>query len=397
MIDAAWWKAGLLRINAAFTLANAGYDSDVYFGYLEEQVPDYTLAAGVPVQVFLPINKKIVLDLSDNPQYVFYLDTERERGWNNVFQSRIHIAMERLYIRGGAEFSNIRQRLSPELNVNIRRKANRFEGLILWQASRVTSLAAVYGSTAYDFGDSQFDNIDLGERLTRREDFVDLITYFQPSPRIRFFLDGQYGTYTFEESAERNTQSYAVFGGFELFPREGELIPASRFQGRLRLGYLRFDARDPQLVDGEGLVGVVDLSLEIIRKTTIRGFFSREFQFSAYSEASFFASMNYGGGVTRMLSRRASISYNVAFGQSAYPEEAGGGGIPMVVRFRYTTHMGSLNLQLARNLTLAILGNLGRRVMSESGQARSRGFVGLNLTYGYPPADISTPVTGMGR
>jgi hypothetical protein len=29
----------LMRVNAAFTLTNAGYDSDVYYGYLDEAVP----------------------------------------------------------------------------------------------------------------------------------------------------------------------------------------------------------------------------------------------------------------------------------------------------------------------------------------------------------------------
>jgi hypothetical protein len=50
--------------------------------------PDFTLSAGVPIQILLPVSKKIVLDLTDYPQYMFYLDTERERGWNNVFQGR---------------------------------------------------------------------------------------------------------------------------------------------------------------------------------------------------------------------------------------------------------------------------------------------------------------------
>ena len=84
MVNAARIRLGELRLNAAFELTNAGYDSDVYYGYLEEAVPDYTFSAGLPVQVLLPLSKKVVLDVSDTPQYLFYLDTERERAWNNT-------------------------------------------------------------------------------------------------------------------------------------------------------------------------------------------------------------------------------------------------------------------------------------------------------------------------
>ena len=75
MVEAARWRFGTLRVNAAFSLSNAGYDSDVLYGYTAEPVPDYTLSAGSTVQVLLPLSKKVVLDIFDSPQYVFYLDT----------------------------------------------------------------------------------------------------------------------------------------------------------------------------------------------------------------------------------------------------------------------------------------------------------------------------------
>jgi hypothetical protein len=61
MVEAAKWRWGLLRVNAALELNNVGYDSDIYYGYLDEPVPDYTFSAGVPVQVLLPVSKRISL------------------------------------------------------------------------------------------------------------------------------------------------------------------------------------------------------------------------------------------------------------------------------------------------------------------------------------------------
>ena len=399
MVEAARWKFGLLRVNAALELTNAGYDSDVYYGYQDDPVPDFTLAAGVPIQVLIPASKTVVLDIYDYPQYVFYLDTERERGWNNTFRGQLHIALEKFYIQAGGGLANVRQRLSPELDVNYRLKTNSLDGLVLWQVSRQTSLAMVYGGADYDYGDDEFGGTSYAETMNRKENIVDLVAYLQPNPRVRFFLDGQYGTYAFKEevASERDAQSYGVFGGFEFIPREGELVPATRVQGRLSLGYMWFDMKDPQFVDGSGLAGTASLSAEILRRTTVRGFFTRGYQFSILSGASYYIGTNYGGGISRALSRRASISYDLTLGHTDYPEVEGGGGAPAGYPNRYTTHMGGLNIQLTRLLSVTFLATFARRVMDEDGLARNRNFIGLSLVYGYLPARMSTPVSGMPR
>ena len=87
MVEAAHWRSGPLRVNAALELTNAGYDSDIYFGYLNETWPDFTFSAALPVQLLLPLSKKVVLDLFESPQYVFYNTNENERGWNDLSTS----------------------------------------------------------------------------------------------------------------------------------------------------------------------------------------------------------------------------------------------------------------------------------------------------------------------
>ncbi|HSA95797.1 MAG TPA: hypothetical protein VLJ16_07090, partial [Acidobacteriota bacterium] len=63
MVDGARWRIGGLRINAAFTLDNAGYDSDIYYGFLQNaKVPDETFTAGAPVQLIVPLGKTVVLE-----------------------------------------------------------------------------------------------------------------------------------------------------------------------------------------------------------------------------------------------------------------------------------------------------------------------------------------------
>lgn len=399
MVDAARWKFGIFRVNAALELLNVGYDSDIFYGYLDHPVPDFTLSAGLPIQVLIPASKKIVIDLFDSPQYMFCLDTKSERGWNNTFRGRAHFALERFYFQAGGSMASVRRRLSPELDINIREKRSGLDGLILWQLSRQMSLALIYGNADYDYGDAEFGDTSLAEVLNRKESFIDTVAYVQPNARIRIFLDGQYGTYTFAQGAtgNRDARSYGLFGGLEFLPREGELVPAARVQGAVSLGYVRFDMMDPQFNDGTGLAGTVNLSAELLRRTTARVFFTRGFQFSIYSGATYYVGTTFGGGITRSLSRRTSLSYNLTFGRNDYPEDESGGGAPQVFHLRYTSHTAGLNLMLARNLALTLQGTIRTMTLDDTGQARNRNFIGLNLIYGYPPSGVAVPARASAR
>lgn len=401
MVESARWRIGLLRINGALAITNAGYDADVYYGYLDEPVPDFTLSAGIPVQVLIPLSGNLVVDITDQPQYLFFLDTERERAWNNRFRGQVHLALEKVYFQAGGGLSDVRNRLSPELDVQIREKTDDISGLVLWQASRSMSLALLYGSSVHDFRDEEFAGTDIAAALNRKENVFDFATYHQPNPRIRFFLSGQYGTYDFtaenDEGASRDAESYGILGGFDLIPREGELVEAAGIEGSLSLGYIRMDMKDPLFTDGSGLSGTVDLSVEVMRRTRLHGFFSRGFQFSVYSGASFYFATVYGGGFTRDLSRRAYLRYDLSFGRLDYPINEMNGNAPQGFYSRYMTHTGSLEFRLTRHLGLTFIATLGRRVLEETGLRQDRNFFGINLIYGSLPVRVSAPVRGTNR
>ena len=203
MVNAARIRLGALRLNASLELTNAGYDSDVYYGYLEEAVPDYTFSAGLPVQVLLPLSKKVVLDVSDTPQYLFYLDTERERAWNNSFQGSIHFALDEIYLQAGLESTNVRRRLSPELDVNVREKRDGLNGLALWQLSRMTSLALIYGGTEYSYTDAEFLGENISDRLEPPRGFL----------RFRHLRSAEPENENFRGRAIRNLQVHGYGSG----------------------------------------------------------------------------------------------------------------------------------------------------------------------------------------
>ena len=392
MVEAARWRLGVLRINAAFRLARTGYDSDIYYGFLPDRTPDVTSSASAPVQVLLPLSKKAVVDVSDSPEYVFYLDNRGQRTWNNTVYGRVHVALDKIYIQAGGGLANVRRRLSPELDLNIRQKTLNLSGLLLWQASKSTSLAVLYSGAQYQLEDVFFEGASLADRLNRNEEFLDLISYIQPSARVRLSLDGQYGSYEFRRSATglRNATSYGLFAGIELIPDLDDIEIIHGFQGAAAVGYMRIDQRDPGFKDGSGLVGNASVTARLSKRMTGQINFSRGFQFSVFSGASHYLSTNAGAGITRLLSRRASLSYSFSYGWTTYPDDTGS-----VARYyRYLTHGLSLDLQLGRNLSVAFLGNFGQRQSGRPIPVRDRFFAGISLVYGRMGGGMSAPARG---
>jgi hypothetical protein len=398
-VEATKWKVSWLLVNASLALNRAGYDSDIYYGYRENPIPDMTFSADIPIQVFAPLSKSIMLDLMDTPQYLFYLDTKSERAWNNVFQGHVHMALERLYFQVGGGLSNIRQRLSSELNINVRQRQGTLNGTLLWQASQATSFAIIYDKSKYDFGGDEFDATSLAETLNRKEDHLDVIAYLQPNSRLRLSLNGQYGEYFFKSASAKfkDSQSYGIFGGLNFVPQEGEARPIEPLQGSIGLGFKRLDITDPAFADGSGFVGTVSISSGLFRRTTGRVAFSRDYRFSFLANAAYYTSTSYGGGVTRSLSRRVSASYDISFDRGSYPEDETGDGTSPGVNVRYMTHLIGFYIRTARNMVISLEGTLGKRMLGEPALVRDRNFFCLSLVYGNPPRQVSSPVSSLGR
>ena len=399
MVESAMWRAGILRANAALLLRDLGYDSDIYYGYSGESAPNGIFSASAPFQLLYPLSKSVVLDLYDSPRYDFYLNTKSERAWNNTFLGQVHFALTKVYLRLGGELADNRQRLSQELDVNVREKTKRLDAFALWQASRETSLALIFDRQNFDYGDAEISGTSLAETLNRDVDSLEFVTFVQSDPRYRFFVDGQYENYVFTavSSQYKNTQSYALYGGFVSVIEEDSPNRVGRIEGSVRLGYMVFDVRDIGQPDGSGLVGDVDLTVGIFRLTNARVFYSKGFEFSIYSGATFFVQQSYGFGISRDFSRRTSLSYDLTFGRSSYPTTAADENPVSGVEYRFGTHRVSLSKAVARNLRISLAGTLGQRATSETSQVWHRYIIGLSLEYGTPPGPVSTPIGGLLR
>jgi hypothetical protein len=164
-------------------------------------------------------------------------------------------------------------------------------------------------------------------------------------------------------------------------------------RGGFKVGYIRLDVADPGLRDGSGFAGEADVSADLTNRTSVQLFLSRGFQFSVFSGATYYLSTIYRAGLTQSLSRRSTLSYDVSFGRASYPGE----GEALVPLDRYTTHSFSLSVRMARHLSVAFLGTLGRRARESGSLPSNRRFFGLSLAYGFPGSGLGSLVGELTR
>jgi hypothetical protein len=395
MVNMARWRAGAFRYNSVFRLDNAGYDSDIYFGSTANLVPDYTITAGPDISIFLPLKKRIVFDVSESPRYVFFFDTKRERALNNTFAGRVHFVFDRFYIQAGGGLIDAKQRLSTEVNLNARLKQDDLTGLVLWQASRETSFALQYRRSEFRYENLTSGDINIQGALNRRESFVNLSAYLQQHSKTRFYLDGEYGSFAFTEtiSGFKDARSYGLYGGVEFLPSAEGQGQTTGVSGRINLGYRRFDVLGHGAKDYSGLVGNTDVSIDIMRFTAIRAFFSRGPQFSAYSGLIYYLQTVYGVGLARSLSRKTTLTYDFSYGRNEYKggetigDEVSGNRLD-----KYMAHSIGLNFRLGRALGLNLMANLAKRDSAFAPRPTSRHyFIGFSLTYGYSSGGLTMP------
>ncbi len=376
---AAKWKLGRLRISPVFILADAGYDTNLYYGHAGEPVKDYTLTLGPGLTGYLPLSKKIIFEVYESPQYVYFNKTRHERTWNNYFSAKAHFALNRFFITIGRGLTDARQRWSTEVDIRPRRKQDSWDGLILWQATKKTSFMVQGTRMTFRYEDLAFGSFNIRDRLDRTEDRLGFRILYQMTYRTGLFLEAVYGDYRFAKSVSsfKNSRSYGLYGGFEF-------VPSGTVRGRINLGYKVLEPRDPRIARYKGLAGDSRVSIRLLRPLRIRLSYSRDIQFSVWYNSIYFLESRAGAGASLYVSRRIRLDYDYTDGRNRYPESQFiGPGVDIKRRDDYRIHSVGLYFRLKNNLGLGLVASRWKRDSNLIWEIDNRDFFGMNLIYDF--------------
>lgn len=387
------WKLGTVRAYRQFTLGNAGYDSDIYYGYYDTHYPDVSFNATPAFQWFVPLSKLVIFDSYQSLEGVFYFKNENERAFNFVTRNQVHFLSKKFYGKTGLNYSNVRQRFSPELLLHIRQEEISWDGLFLWQFSRSGAIAWQVRGARLNYRQPASDSLSIDRELNRNEYYADAFLYFQPGTRLRLYLNGQLGLYDFRyrESRFKDSRTYAGFGGIEFIPAAGS--ERTVFEGNFNIGYMYLDLKNRSLKDASNVVGSGNITLNVTRWLSLQADYSRDFNVSIYSSLLHYLQTTYGGGLRFTLSRRVTLSNHLGQGLTKYPfsQEEGLSG----PEYKFTTFMTNLGIRISREWQLNIFGTLNQRKIFPEDRQLKRQFIGFNLIFGSIPGENILPIPSL--
>jgi len=371
------WHFGPFRIQPSLVISNAGVDSNLYYS-TNEPIKDFTITAGPAGTVYVPIHRKFVLSAYGSPQYVWYSKTDRERTWNYYFNGAAQLSLKNVFFSLEGNYSDARERWNTEIDIRPRRKEEGYGGSVLVKAAWKTSFSLGYRTVKYDYESVVYgDSFDVRERLNRQESYANFSLFYQASTQRRFFLDFEYGQYEFDfaiQAAIGDSRSAAAYAGLDL-SRLGR-----RVRGRIRVGYKKFDIRNPEGVDYQGVVGDSQVSVRLAKPFVIRGSYVRDVRFSLWYDNPYYVESRPGAGVSLYLLRFLRLDYDYSVGRNRYPVVGGGG--PDVKRLDdFTIQSAGIYFRIKKTVAIGFIASWWARKSNLIAEDDKRTFFGLNLTY----------------
>lgn len=384
IVKTAVYKIGPFRVYPSLGVKDFGYDNNVYYES-ENQGPvsDYTLTIFSSVRLYYLFHRNVIISLRENPEYVHYFEVKRERGWNNILSPEIRILLLKRFVLSGSYLdSKIRYRVTSEFNARVYENRRGFKGSLFFETPRGTSLGLSGSSEEITYDDirSSLQDVSISRSLNRKEQEVNLESYYRILPESFVFFKGGYKEYNFIDSLYRwrDAYSYQAYSGIQ-FPILG------RIRGALALGYKKLTPRDANKQKFAGLIGDTSLNLRVSRFAFRVGFI-RDCYFSLSSNNIYFVENRYEAGISFYLTKFLRLDYDFGTARDGYPEidriVSPNGQIEEIKRRdSYQTHTAGFVIRIIKNTGVGLAINYWKRESNIFLENRDRIFFGGYLTY----------------
>jgi len=372
--ERATWKFGPFRLQPAILIKDAGYDSNIY--YHPEAISDFWLTAGPAANLYLMVKKRVIVHFFASPQYVFFLKTKRERTWNNYFNGDVSLSFNKILFTVGGSYNNARERWNYEIDIRPRRKEKGAFASVLYQKSSRVSFEGRVRRVDFDYESIEYNGVNIGERLSHREDYLSGRVYYGLNPRIRYFLEGEVGRFDFKNpDSSGDSRSQSLYTGFEF-------SPTGRIRGQIRIGYKKFDTLNSDLPDFKGLVGESSVNLILGKLLMLRGAYRRDVNFSIWSRSAYYVEQSWSAGPSIYVFRRKfRVDYTYSRTRNDYPVPEYPGA--ELRRDEYTLNSVAIYYRIGKTVGLGLSAGTWARKVNVFNWDASRKFIGLNLTYDF--------------
>ena len=381
------FQVGPFRLYPTIRIREIGYDDNVYRQEeSDEIISDFTATFSPEAEVFVLYKDWLILYLKENPEYVYFAKEERERSLNNRFNLgyKVHL-FNKLVFTGDFIYNFTRVRATSEFDVRANQVFIRYEGGLFYETPRETSFGITSSIQGYNYEDELIPGEDIyySRILNRTEADIRGEFYYRLRQNTFFFANFGYTDYDFkyDESKVKNSYSFDAIAGVR-FPIIGSI------RGSLALGYKNFVPRSGNQEHFYGVIGNASLEARI-RRFNFRAQFSKDVQFSFWTNNIFFVEYRYGGGLSFYVTRSIRLDYDYSNGDNRYhgevlirlPDES----YEIVQRSdNYNSHRLGIVFRVIRNTGLGLTLNSWERSSNDYRYGKRKSlFIGGYITYDF--------------
>lgn len=282
-------------------LKELGVDSNV-FNAAGEPESDFTFTAAPAADVWVPVARRALFQLTAGSDLVWYANFNSERSIDPQFAGRAEIYLRRITLFATSNYLNTRQRLNYEVDLRARHiERDSTAGVAVHLTPKFSVEAAGrLDDTRFD-ADASFDGVSLQRTLNQKTKGASLATRHQLTPLTTVVVRYEQVEDVFPFSPARDSKSFRVMPGVEFKPRA--LIKGSAY-----VGYRQFTPKATEtLPKFSGLVAQLGLSYTLLGSTSFGVSYARDLTYSYEELQPFFINNSVGASIRRALGRRFDV------------------------------------------------------------------------------------------
>jgi Putative beta-barrel porin 2 len=287
------FRAGFIRYTPSVLLTNLGVDTNV-FNELEDPKEDFTFALAPKTQFWSRLGPRALFFGSTGLDYQYFQEYDSQRSFGTSNVARVDVDLGRLTPFVEGTYTNTRIRPGFEIDTRARRENLAGRAGVSVRVSSKTRLLAWAREEQFRFdAGEEFLDVNLSYALDRDSSYLGGGAQYELTPLTTLTVDFERGEDRFVQSPERNADTYRIMPGFRF-------KPFALIDGKLSVGYRRFETLHPLVPDYGGFVAAVDLGYTL-RSTRFAGEFNRDVTYSFENVEPYYLQNDWSLSVTQKI------------------------------------------------------------------------------------------------
>jgi hypothetical protein len=296
---------GPVHLTPRFVIRRLGVDTNV-FNEIENPRRDFTFTMGPELDVLVAPVSRFSLRATGLADFVYFQTYVSERAVNTEWRVRAEGRVRRIRVFAEDAFLDAKSRPNLEIDERVGRRENQFSlGVATQVAPRIeVGLQGRLSTIEYD-EDATYSGVPLSRTLDAHWRALVASVRYRLTSYTTLTVNGEAAERTSPFAPERNADRVLVFPGVEFNPR-------ALVSGWARVGYRNTRSLDDSVPDNSGVYADVGLAYTLLENTRLTFTMSRDLIYSAELEEPYYISTGYALTARRQLPR----SFDVTVGAS---------------------------------------------------------------------------------